>query len=459
MSEINPQEEKAMKVQGIGGIGKQAAIGVCVAVVTLISVAATADQVRLNVALGKPVLLADKKQTAHLKIGLTGFEMKGEDSRVPVNVAIVLDKSGSMSGEKIRKAKEGAVLALRRLNSNDIVSVVAYDHTVRVVVPATKLHDRASIEAEIEKITAGGSTALFAGVSKGAQEVRKFIDEDRVNRIILLSDGLANVGPSSPAELGDLGASLVKDGISVTTIGLGLGYNEDLMAKLAFKSDGNHYFAEEANDLARLYKAEFGDVLSVVAQEVVIRINCARGIRPVRLIGREGDINSQEVVVLLNQLYSEQEKYSILEVEIPATKAGRTRDVATVEVTYGNMQTRTTDELTSKVAVTFTGSAKVVEANTDHEAMVSIVEQIATTRNRLAMTLRDEGRVEEARDLLRTNATYLNDCGEKYNSQRLLDYGSANDGDARNLDAENWDRQRKEMQSWQMYNFGQQYSR
>jgi len=443
-------------------IHRSRSTGVLAAVLAILAVgcsAAFADQVRLNVALGRPVMLADQKQTAHLKVGLTGFELEEGDGRAPLNVAIVLDKSGSMSGEKIQKAKEAAIMALRRLNSDDIVSVVAYDDSVRVVVPATKLLDRDAIEREIRKIHAGGSTALFAGVSKGAAEVRKFLSEDRVNRIVLLSDGLANVGPSSPAELGDLGESLVKDGISVTTIGLGLGYNEDLMTKLAFKSDGGHYFAEETADLARVYKAEFGDALSVVAKEVLIRIRCARGIRPVKVLNREADITGQDVVVMINQVYSEQEKYVILEVEVPATAPGKVRDLAVVDVSYANLQTKTTDEIRSKVEVAFTDSERLVEEKTDKVAMADIVEQIATDRNFTAMKLRDQGKIEEAKALLFGNAAYLNDMGNKYNSQRLLDYGVDNDGDGNNLDDANWARQRKDMQSRQIYNMNQQLHR
>ena len=127
-------------------------------------------------------------------------------------------------------------------------------------------------------------------------------------------------------ELGQLGQSLGKEGMSVTTIGLGLGYNEDLMSKLAIKSEGNHYFAENATDLARVFDKELGDVLTVVAQEIVVRIECARGIRPVRALGREADISGQRVTATLNQLYSEQEKYVLIEVEVPAGASGTTRE-------------------------------------------------------------------------------------------------------------------------------------
>jgi Ca-activated chloride channel family protein len=192
-----------------------------------------ASQVALSVAVSNPVLKSDQKQTAFLKVGLEGFRMPVTSKRVAVNVALVLDKSGSMNGRKIEEAKQAAIQAIRRLDANDIVSVVVYDSTVEVLVPATKLTDKDFVCKKIAQIQPGGRTALFAGVSKAAAELRKFIDRERVNRIVLLSDGLANIGPRAPSELGSLGASLKKENISVTAMGLGLDYNEDLMVQLA----------------------------------------------------------------------------------------------------------------------------------------------------------------------------------------------------------------------------------
>jgi len=168
--------------------------------------------------------------------------------------------------------------------------VVTYQSTVNVLVPATKMHDREAVRAAIRRIRAGGNTALFAGVSKGARELRKFLDRNRVNTLLLLSDGLANVGPSSPGELAQLGASLGREGITVTTIGLGLHYNEDLMTRLAMASDGNHFFVEDERDLEAAFATEFSDALSAVAHGVTIHIHCSGGVRPIRLLGRKAQI-------------------------------------------------------------------------------------------------------------------------------------------------------------------------
>jgi Ca-activated chloride channel family protein len=350
-----------------------------------------------------------------------------------------------MQGEKIRKAREAARMAVSRLSSRDIVSVVAYDSTVQVLVPATKLTDKEPVYEAIGRLGAGGSTALFAGVSTGSAEVRKFLDRKRVNRVLLLSDGIANVGPSSPAELGGLGASLIKEGVSVTTIGLGTGYNEDLMRVLAERSDGNHYFAENATDLARVFKNELGDVLSVVAQEVTITITCSPGIRPVRVLGREADITGQIVRTYLNQLYSEQQKYVLLEVEVPATADNRSRAIADVAVTYANMQTRTNDRLTSSLSARFVKAVEAVEKAKKADVIVSAVEQIATTKNEKAVELRDKGKIEEARRVLNEAAEYLKENAKRLKSKELDEFAKTQKKDADALDDADWEKQRKAM--------------
>jgi Ca-activated chloride channel family protein len=370
--------------------------------------AKTPAQATLDISVSHPYLLAGKTQTAYLRVALTGFDLiAASTDRSPVNVAVVLDKSGSMTGDKIEKVKEAAITAIERLNSNDIVSIVTYDSTVTVVVPATKVSDKSSIIRKIRSIEAGGSTALFGGVSKGAQEVRKFIDRERVNRIILLSDGLANVGPSSPSDLGSLGASLAKEEISVTTIGVGLDYNEDLMTKLAYKSDGNHYFAERASELARIFDKEFGQVLSVVAQEIQLEIKFARGVRPLRLLGRTGFISGRTAIVSLSNLYSDHEKFALFEVEIEPEAADSTRTLATVNASYRNMKSHATDRLEGSIDVNFCKSPSTVEKRTNKKIMVDVVKLVAAENNDLVIALRDKGKVKEAQEAGGRNFDYL----------------------------------------------------
>jgi Ca-activated chloride channel family protein len=172
--------------------------------------AVAAPALQLDVGLARPVLLAGRKNVAHLRVSLIGRQVAAGGPRPQANVCLAIDRSGSMQGRKMVEARRGAISALQRLRASDIVSVVAYDDVVEVVVPATRASDRPVLEAGIMALEPRGSTALYAGVVKCAAEVRKFKSNDRVNRIILLSDGIANVGPSSPSELGALGARLME---------------------------------------------------------------------------------------------------------------------------------------------------------------------------------------------------------------------------------------------------------
>jgi Ca-activated chloride channel family protein len=406
---------------------------------------AEADKVKLEVQVGTPVLLAGQTQTAYLKVGLTGFPLIAHERRTPINVAIVLDRSGSMSGQKIRKAKEAALMAVDQLGPDDIVSVVSYNHTVDVLVPATKVRYRSQIHRRINKLFASGNTALFAGVSKGAYEVRKFLDRNRINRVILLSDGLANVGPSSPGELGSLGWSLAKEGVSVTTIGLGYDYNEDLMVSLARNSDGNHAFAENATDLARIFSYEFGDLMSVVAREVRVTIRCAPGIHPIRVLGRHAEINGNVVVSRLNQIYADQEKFLLLEVQVPATSRGASRELATVDVSYANPVSHTTDMLGATAMVAFSDSMAAVDSHRNEKVIVASVELIANESNKVALELRDQGRIAEAERALNDNAVFLEKAAKKYKSKKLKKSAGYNRADASNLAPGRWKAQRKKM--------------
>lgn len=432
------------------GLIKTVSSSFLVAVTVFASSVAQAKPVELNINLATPVMEAEKTHSAFIKISLEGLKQQQEQDRIPANIAIVLDKSGSMQGEKLQRAKEAAVMAIKRLNGEDIVSVVSYDSRVNVIVPATKVTDKKQIFSAINQIRANGNTALFAGVSKGAKELRKFLDLNKVNRVILLSDGLANVGPSTPNELGSLGLSLAKEGMSVTTIGLGLGYNEDLMTQLAGFSDGNHAFVENAEDLAKVFQYEFGDVLSVVAQGVEIIIHCHNEVKPLRVLGRDADIRGNKVFTRLNQIYSEQEKFIILEVEVPQQRAETRLKLVDVGVTYTDLFSQKRESIERYATVSFSGSRQDVDEALDAETYESAAEQVANELNREAVELRDKGDIEGAKSILRRSADYLENLGESLASPKLLEQKAEALQDADDLsNQEEWNKKRKELKERQ----------
>ena len=399
------------------------------------------QQCKFELTAGRAVLPVDKKTELCLKVGVTGFETESDVARPELNIALVIDKSGSMSGDRIRQAKEAAAFAVNQMKESDIVSVVVYDSDVEVLVPATKLTSKKDVLAKIDSIDADGTTALYAGTEKGAEEVKKFYDKGRVNRVILLSDGMANVGPSNPGDLKKLGQRLGGEGITVTTLGLGDGYNEDLMQQLAQAADGNHAFITSAKNLVEVFDEEFKTVTKVVASEAGCKLVCAEGIRPIRVLNRDAEISGQEIKFSWNQIYSGHQRYALVEVEVPAGANGEKRSIATATLSYANMKTNKTDNLSDSVEITYSSSEEDVKAAENEEVMKDYVSQSAALARDEAVRLRDAGDISAARGVLRGMAGRAGSAGLDSMAGDLAAEAAAIDDDSA------WNSSRKAMRA------------
>jgi Ca-activated chloride channel homolog len=377
------------------------------------SAAQAGEPIRLETRLANPVMKGGEASKNYLRIGLQGCKPEPSDNRTPVNISFVIDRSGSMHGPRIAQAREAAIMAINRLQPTDIASVVIFDDRVDVLVPAQHVTDPDRIADPVRLVGARGSTAIHAGVLMGAAEVAKNKDARRLNRVVLLSDGQANVGPARPAEFAALGQALLSQGISVSTIGLGLGYNEDLMLQLARASDGNHAFARDPSDLINIFNKEFSDVLGSCAQTVSVDIEFKAGVRPVRALSREGVIDGQKATFTLNQVYAATEHYILLEVDVdkdlasPATMQGE-QEFGIVKVAYTAQDTGSRQTLDATVRGRFSGAEEEVKAATDLKVAEAVVEQTARERAVRAITLQDQGKYKEARELMTQNAAEIN---------------------------------------------------
>jgi Ca-activated chloride channel family protein len=327
-----------------------------------------------------------------------------------------------MEGDKIARAREAALEALGRLAPDDVLSVVTYDSDVQTLVPAQCVGNGRSIAAVIRGIRVGGSTALFGGVSQGASEVRKHLEDRRyIHRVILLSDGLANVGPQTPEELARLGAALVKEGISVSTVGLGLGFNEDLMTRLAQRSDGNTYFVESSDDLPRIFAGELGEVLNVVARRVVIEVEFPEGVRPLNFVGREGVIRGRKAELTLNQLYGGQEKFALIEVEVPASKAGAEIEIASARLTYEDVLTQKTTVARAQRTMTFSENHENVVSSANLGVQNDYAINVLAETKDKAVELVDANRRADAAKELRAKAAELRATAAAYSNAPVLE--------------------------------------
>jgi len=408
-------------------------------VLSLVSCSAdqTNDLVQLRIDLDRTVLPAGATGRTIVKVCLDGVRLPRTEARPPVNLAIVIDRSGSMEGEKLARAREAALEALGRLAPDDILSVVTYDTEVQTLVPAQCVGDGRRIAALIRGIRSGDSTNLFGGVSQGASELRKHIEDRRyIHRVILLSDGLANVGPQTPEDLGRLGAALVKEGISVTTVGLGLGFNEDLMTRLAQRSDGNTYFVESSDDLPRIFAGELGDVLSVIARHVVVEVEFPEGVRPLSFIGRDGVIHGRKAEITLNQLYGGQEKFALIEVEVSPSEAGAELEIAAARLSYENALTQKTSVMRAQRKITFSENHERVVSSANLKVQNDYAVNVLAVAKDKAVELVDANRRSDAAKELRTKAAELKSTATTYNNAPMAALAVQQEAEADKLERE-----------------------
>ena len=359
---------------------------------------------RLQLLPERDYLLSGSPQEVVVKIDLTAAGQRKQLKRPPLNLAVVLDRSGSMSGPKIEKARQAAMGLVDQLAPGDYFSLIAYSDYAEVLVPAQQVEDKEAIKARIAALQPGGSTALHAGVQLGASQLQTHFSRRRINRVMLLSDGLANVGPSSPQELRRLGRSLSEKGVAVTTIGVGDDYNEDLMAGLAEASDANYYYVKDTEKLPQIFAKELGELMTVAARGVRIEIICPDGVRPIGLIGRPELFNGQKATVQLSQLALEQNRYLFLRCLVTRSQP----EIAEVNVRYTDELNGGSEQvLNERVRVSFTEDQAVVTRSERAEIIAQKELMQAAVAKDTALAQADAGHHKQGSVILNQQAAAL----------------------------------------------------
>jgi Ca-activated chloride channel family protein len=282
---------------------------------------------------GHPRILQGSPGETFVLLEASAGEGEGEARPGSSHLAIVIDRSGSMKGDRIRNAIAGAVEAIDRLADGDLVSVLAFDTTVSTVVPTTALDpsQRALVRDRIRGIVVGGDTCISCGLEEGLRELGRVVG--KVDRMILLSDGEPTAGVRTVEGFAGLADQARRQGVSVTTIGVGISYNEKMLGGIAQKAGGDHSFIEDTASLQRVFQAQADKLRATVARDVTATVDLAEGVEVLSVADRTFSRQGRRVVVPLDSFARRDDQTVLLRVRVPTGAAGKV-PVAGVSLDY-----------------------------------------------------------------------------------------------------------------------------
>lgn len=225
-------------------------------------------------------LCADREQTVEVLVRITPPEVDAGVGRRPrLNLSLVLDRSGSMQGEKIVRAREATAYCIDQLLPTDRLSVVIFDNVVEVLIPSQLAENKARLKTMLNEVYARNSTALHEAWVRGGLQVSENLTEGAVNRVVLITDGLANEGLTNVDEIVSQVRGLTVHGVGTSTIGIGEDFNEDLLISMANAGGGNSWHVKTADDMQRIFGVELEGLIAQVAHTVTLGLIPADGVR------------------------------------------------------------------------------------------------------------------------------------------------------------------------------------
>lgn len=254
-------------------------------------------------------------------VSLKGGKAPEKQERVPLNISLVVDRSGSMSGDKLNYVKKAVDFVIDNLMPEDMLSIIQYDDEIDVVAKSAKVTDKKKLHEKVKKIQARNMTNLSGGMMEGYSQVKSTQKDGYVNRVLLLSDGLANAGITDPQQLQKIAQKKFREErIALSTFGVGADFNEVLMTNLSEYGGANYYFIDMPDKIPQIFAQELEGLLSVVAQNTSLQFSFPSAyLKCTQVYGYPANIEADKVNISFNDVFAEEEKAVLIKFELTRT--------------------------------------------------------------------------------------------------------------------------------------------
>jgi Ca-activated chloride channel family protein len=344
---------------------------------------------------------------------------------MPLNLSLVLDKSGSMQGKKIKNLREAAKLVVDRLGTEDLLSIIAFSDRKYLIAESQPVTDPDKLKTKIDRIRDGGGTAISGGMAQGLTELDKGLTPDRVSRMLLLTDGQTFGDEKRCKKLADEAGN---KGVVVHALGLGDDWNEDLLDDIAKASGGVSDFIDSPDKIVRVFEQAVQSMQDTVIQNAQMILRLANGVTPrqvwqvLPMISNLGyrPLSDRDVQVTLGEMEKGQPRSLLVELLISPRPEGRYR-IAQTEIGYDVPGLNLLNEkIKSDIVLDFT--ADPTQAKQYNPEVMNIVEKVTAFKLQTrALEEAKLGNIAGASQKLRAAATRLLEMGEEDLAQSALD--------------------------------------
>lgn len=378
---------------------------------------------KIDVRYDRPRVPAGTPAVVHVLLTLVAPQPIVDVRRPRLNIAAVIDRSGSMNGSPLDYAKQAVALLVDQLDAEDRFSLVVYDDKVLPLVEGVRTSDRTQIKKLIDGIESGGMTNLSGGWLKGIELVSRELSRDEVNAVLLLTDGQANEGITDPDKLAALGKDVnEKQSIRTTCMGLGTGFNEDLLSAIATAAGGRFHYIESPEHAPAVFKEELGGLLEVVAQNVEIDLKLADGVTGVaQLTGYPWAGTGMDCKVVIGDFGAGQVKHVLLAVELPAISDLSNLLIANMRMSYAEVGSECVQIKSLKQDLIVGVSADPEILPPDPEVLLHIGIQKAAKARKDAVSSIDEGDIDAATQVLEKNRDELRSMASSASDPAMLE--------------------------------------